>query len=80
VEVVMVDVDSKTNEITRFAALLDQIHDLDGAVITADALHCQRDRHLPGPARRPLDPDRQRQPAQPASATRRPALAARPGR
>ncbi|WP_246655574.1 ISAs1 family transposase [Dactylosporangium vinaceum] len=37
------DVDSKTNEITRFAALLDQLHDLDGAVVTADALHCQRD-------------------------------------
>jgi predicted transposase YbfD/YdcC len=37
------DVDSKTNEITRFAALLDQLHDLDGTVVTADALHCQRD-------------------------------------
>jgi predicted transposase YbfD/YdcC len=37
------DVDSKTNEITRCTALLDQIHDLDGAVVTADALHCQRD-------------------------------------
>ena len=37
------DVDSKTNEITRFAALLNQLHDLDGTVVTADALHCQRD-------------------------------------
>jgi predicted transposase YbfD/YdcC len=37
------DVDTKTNEITRFAPLLDQISDLRGAVITADALHCQRD-------------------------------------
>lgn len=37
------DVDTKTNEITRFAALLDQLHDLRGTVVTADALHCQRD-------------------------------------
>ncbi|WP_284044644.1 ISAs1 family transposase [Actinoplanes sp. M2I2] len=37
------DVDGKTNEITRFAPLLDQISDLRDAVITADALHCQRD-------------------------------------
>jgi predicted transposase YbfD/YdcC len=38
-----IDVDSKTNEITRFDALLDQIGDLRGVVVTADALHCQRD-------------------------------------
>jgi predicted transposase YbfD/YdcC len=38
-----IDVDGKTNEITRFAPLLDQIGDLRDAVITADALHCQRD-------------------------------------
>ncbi len=37
------DVDTKTNEITRFDALLDQIHDLHNVVITADALHCQRE-------------------------------------
>ncbi len=37
------DVDSKTNEITRFNALLDHIGDLHGVVVTADALHCQRD-------------------------------------
>lgn len=37
------DVDGKTNEITRFQPLLDQIGDLRDAVITADALHCQRD-------------------------------------
>jgi hypothetical protein len=37
------DVDSKTNEITRFDALLDQISDLRGVVVTADALYCQRD-------------------------------------
>ncbi|MET7951861.1 ISAs1 family transposase [Micromonospora sp. NPDC005324] len=35
-------VDGKTNEITRFAPLLDQIGNLRGTVITADALHCQR--------------------------------------
>jgi predicted transposase YbfD/YdcC len=37
------DVDTKTNEITRFAALLDHIPDLRGIVVTADALHCQRE-------------------------------------
>ncbi|WP_433793800.1 ISAs1 family transposase [Actinoplanes sp. CA-252034] len=37
------DVNGKTNEITRFAPLLDQIGDLRDTVITADALHCQRE-------------------------------------
>lgn len=37
------DVDIKTNEITRFDTVLDQIGDLRGVVVTADALHCQRD-------------------------------------
>jgi predicted transposase YbfD/YdcC len=37
------DVDAKTNEISRFAPLLDQIDDLHEVVVTADALHCQRD-------------------------------------
>jgi predicted transposase YbfD/YdcC len=37
------DVDGKTNEITRFQPLLDQICDLRETVITVDALHCQRD-------------------------------------
>jgi predicted transposase YbfD/YdcC len=37
------DVDGKTNEITRFGPLLDQISDLGEVVVTADALHCQRD-------------------------------------
>ena len=37
------DVDTKTNEITRFSVLLEQLDDLDGVVVTADALHCQRD-------------------------------------
>ncbi|MFF0880691.1 ISAs1 family transposase [Micromonospora aurantiaca (nom. illeg.)] len=37
------DVGSKTNEITRFGPLLDQINDLRDTVITADALHCQRE-------------------------------------
>ncbi|GAA3240804.1 hypothetical protein GCM10010532_081550 [Dactylosporangium siamense] len=35
--------DTKTNEITRFGILLDQISDLTGVVVTADALHCQRE-------------------------------------
>lgn len=38
-----VDVDGKTNEIPMFEPLLDQIEDLAGAVVTADALHCQRE-------------------------------------
>ena len=37
------DVDGKTNEITRFQPLLDQLGDLRDTVITVDALHCQRD-------------------------------------
>ena len=37
------DVDGHTNEITRFRPLLNQISDLRDTVITADALHCQRD-------------------------------------
>ena len=43
VVVASTDVDGKTNEITRFQPLLDQIGDLREAVITVDALHCQRD-------------------------------------
>jgi DDE family transposase len=35
-------VDGKTNEITGFQPLLDEV-DLAGWVVTADALHCQRD-------------------------------------
>jgi predicted transposase YbfD/YdcC len=45
------DVDTKTNETTRFAALLDQIDDLRDVVVTADALHCQRE-HVAYLARR----------------------------
>jgi predicted transposase YbfD/YdcC len=37
------EVDGKTNEITRFGPLLDQLGDLGEVVVTADALHCQRD-------------------------------------
>jgi predicted transposase YbfD/YdcC len=37
------DVDGKTNEITRFQPLLDQLDDLRDTVVTLDALHCQRD-------------------------------------
>lgn len=36
------DVEGKTNEITRFRPLLEGL-DLDGCVLTADALHTQRD-------------------------------------
>ena len=36
------DVDGKTNEITRFQPLLAGL-DLDGCVLTADALHTQRE-------------------------------------
>src|SRR2546421_10040867 len=45
------DVDTKTNEITRFGPLLDQVHDLREVVVTADALHCQRE-HVAYLARR----------------------------
>lgn len=38
-----IDVDGKTNEITRLRPLLDQIGDLRETVVTLDALHCQRD-------------------------------------
>ncbi|HZD67562.1 MAG TPA: ISAs1 family transposase [Actinomycetes bacterium] len=42
-------VDGKSNEITGFRPLLEEV-DLEGAVVTADALHCQRDhaRYLVG--------------------------------
>jgi predicted transposase YbfD/YdcC len=36
-------VDGKTNEITVFTALLAQAGDLDGVLVTADALHAQRE-------------------------------------
>jgi len=42
VVVAQVDVDRKTNEITRFQPLLDGL-DLTGALVTADALHTQRE-------------------------------------
>ena len=38
-----VAVDGKTNEITVFTALLAQAGDLDGVLVTADALHAQRE-------------------------------------
>src|SRR5437660_165181 len=44
------DVDTKTNDITRFAQLLDHV-DLRDVVVTADALHCQRE-HVTYLARR----------------------------
>lgn len=38
-----VAVDGKTNEITMFTTLLGQAGDLDGTLVTADALHAQRE-------------------------------------
>ena len=38
-----VNVEAKTNEIPMFSQLCDQIADLDGVVVTADAMHCQKD-------------------------------------
>jgi predicted transposase YbfD/YdcC len=38
-----VAVGSKTNEIPMFSVTLDQIEDLDGVLVTADALHAQRE-------------------------------------
>jgi predicted transposase YbfD/YdcC len=37
------DVDDKTNEVTRFRPLLDAVADLAGVVVTSDALHTQRE-------------------------------------
>jgi predicted transposase YbfD/YdcC len=36
-----VEVPGKTNEIPMFSQLCDQITELDGVVVTADAMHCQ---------------------------------------
>jgi predicted transposase YbfD/YdcC len=36
-----IDVGAKTNEIPRLVELLDSLPDLEGAVVTADAMHCQ---------------------------------------
>lgn len=36
-----VEVDDKTNEIPMFSVLLDRVDDLEGAVVTADAMHAQ---------------------------------------
>ncbi|MFD9114924.1 transposase, partial [Streptomyces bottropensis] len=37
------DVGEKTGEITRFQPLLETVADLDGMVVTSDALHTQRE-------------------------------------
>jgi predicted transposase YbfD/YdcC len=37
-----VNVEGKTNEIPMFSQLCDQIPDLEGVVVTADAMHCQK--------------------------------------
>jgi predicted transposase YbfD/YdcC len=36
-----VEIDEKTNEIPNFSVVLDQVQDLSGVVVTADALHTQ---------------------------------------
>ena len=41
VVVAQVSADVKTNEIPLFATLLDQIPDLEGTLVTGDALHAQ---------------------------------------
>jgi predicted transposase YbfD/YdcC len=38
-----VNVDGKTNEIPMFSVLLDQVGSLEGVVVTADAMHAQRE-------------------------------------
>jgi predicted transposase YbfD/YdcC len=38
-----VEISDKSNEIPSFSVLLDTIEDLDGVVVTADALHAQRE-------------------------------------
>ncbi|MGX7674623.1 hypothetical protein [Plantactinospora sp. DSM 117369] len=75
-----IDVDGKTNEITRFAPLLEQISDLHHTVITTDAPHCQRE-HVTYPTEHGAHwiPTRQRQPTPPARPTHRTGLAGSPG-
>ncbi len=41
--VAQTEVDKKTNEITRFEPLIDEIEDLEDVTVTADAMHTQRD-------------------------------------
>ncbi|WP_319464232.1 hypothetical protein [Micromonospora sp. RTP1Z1] len=66
VVLVSTDVDGKTNEITRFAPLLDQLGDLRrGRGDRRRAALSTRPRRLPRATRRPLDPHREGQPAQP---------------
>ncbi|MFC6575310.1 ISAs1 family transposase [Planomonospora parontospora] len=68
-------VGGKTNEITRFRPLLQGL-DLAGCVITADALHTQRDHvdFLVG-EKRPLHRDREAEPAEPVCAGQNTAVA-----
>lgn len=47
-----VDVAEKTNEIPMFSQLIDHIGSLSDVVVTADAMHAQTVRRLPGPGTR----------------------------
>jgi len=73
VVVAPVSVDVKTNEIPLFATLLDQVPDLEGTLITGDALHAQvrhldylhaRGAHYGGPRPAPSRKVRPRSPAE----------------
>jgi len=55
-----VAVAQKSNEIPAFPVLLDGIQDLRNTVMTADAMHTQRPRHLPSQSWRPLRVEGQR--------------------
>jgi predicted transposase YbfD/YdcC len=69
-------VDTTTNEIARFQPLLDEL-DLTDTVVTADAIHTQREHaDWPGhPKARRLPAAREGQPAHPAPPAATPALA-----
>lgn len=57
-------VGTKTNEIARFAAQLDQLDDLHGIVVTATPCTASVTTSPPAPNTAPTDPHRQRQPGQ----------------
>ncbi|MDQ0094662.1 putative transposase YbfD/YdcC [Paeniglutamicibacter psychrophenolicus] len=74
-----VDVGVKTNEITRLDSLLETLGDLDGRIITIDALHTMG-RHVRVPACpwRPFPDEDERQPTQAAQTTQGPAIEGSP--
>ncbi|MEV6637837.1 hypothetical protein AB0M54_44625 [Actinoplanes sp. NPDC051470] len=83
--IAQVTVDTRSNEITSFASLLDAVEaalgTLDGVLFTADALHAQTVRADKG-HRPPSAPARtgERQPAHPVQAAETASLAPDPGR